>query len=465
MSERNNENIDSRNLSQIVETDPAESKNKHIRSALRKRKGRLNAQAYEEDQEAILSSPLLTSTPKTVSRSLVRLYPYLIVVDNFLSVITWSNDNIFVNVFGIFTFTVCVLYFGTITKYFGHLMIVGIIWAYLLIDKHVQETMASCPSLDDIIHVMDRVSMKSSAVLSPITILSAQDVRRLLFTVAFLSPIYIFLTMFVLPPNYLMLAGGLYVLTYHSKLIRRMRRYMWKFRIVRLLVFFVTGLDLGGPDNNRRLFASVNKKIRSFVWNEVGNTSSTKKTVLFKVALFENQRRWLGIGWTSTMLSYERASWTDEFLNSSPSPDMFTLPEKQSGMAWEWHDKDWMLDLTNDGAIQLPASATKTKFKPGADEGFIYCDNTWNNPSATDTYKKYTRIRRWVRTATVTTTYDNEPNVEKVSMNTLAPKSEDNDKGRKRKVSFSAANEVHIIPSSSNGKLIEMSDIAMDGSL
>ncbi|QID85079.1 Peroxisome size and maintenance regulator [Saccharomyces pastorianus] len=325
--------------------------------------------------------------------------------------------------------------------------------------------MASCPSLDDIIHVMDRVSMKSSAVLSPITILSAQDVRRLLFTVAFLSPIYIFLTMFVLPPNYLMLAGGLYVLTYHSKLIRRMRRYMWKFRIVRLLVFFVTGLDLGGPDNNRRLFASVNKKIRSFVWNEVGNTSSTKKTVLFKVALFENQRRWLGIGWTSTMLSYERASWTDEFLNSSPSPDMFTLPEKQSGMAWEWHDKDWMLDLTNDGAIQLPASATKTKFKPGADEGFIYCDNTWNNPSATDTYKKYTRIRRWVRTATVTTTYDNEPNVEKVSMNTLAPKSEDNDKGRKRKVSFSAANEVHIIPSSSNSKLIEMSDIAMDGSL
>ncbi|EHN02367.1 Pex31p [Saccharomyces cerevisiae x Saccharomyces kudriavzevii VIN7] len=460
MSEINNENSDS---NQIIVAGPAQSKNKHIRSALRKRKGRLSTQAYEEDQEAILSSPLLTSTPKTVSRSLVRLYPYLIVVDNFLSIITWSNDNISTNLFGIIIFMVCVIYFGFITKYFGHLMIVGIIWVYLLIDRHVQETMASCPSLDDIIHVMDRVSMKSSAVLSPITILSAQDVRRLLFTIAFLSPVYIFLTMFVLSPNYLMLMGGLYILTYHSKLIRRMRRYLWKFRIVRLLVFFITDLDLGGPDNNRRLFASVNKKIRSFVWNEVGNTSNTKKTVLFKVALFENQRRWLGIGWTSTMLSYERASWTDEFLNTSPSPEMFTLPEKQSGMAWEWHDKDWMLDLTNDGAIQVSASTAKTKVKPGADEGFTYYDNTWNNPSATDTYKKYTRRRRWIRTATVTTTYDDEPTVEKASIISHISKSEDN-KGRKRKVSFSTSNEVHIIPSSNNSKLIEMCDIAMESS-
>lgn len=59
MSERNNEIIDSRNSSQIVETDPAESKNKHIRSALRKRKGRLTAQAYEEDQEAIFIIPFI----------------------------------------------------------------------------------------------------------------------------------------------------------------------------------------------------------------------------------------------------------------------------------------------------------------------------------------------------------------------------------------------------------------------
>ncbi|EJS43720.1 pex31p [Saccharomyces arboricola H-6] len=462
MSEKGDENSDS---NQILAAELAESKNKHIRSALRKRKGRLTARAYEEDQESILSSPLLTSTPKTVSRSLVRLYPYLIVVDNFLSIITWSNDNVPANLFTIFIFTICVLYFGFITKYFGHLMIVGIIWVYLLIDKHVQETMASCPSLDDIIHVMDRVSMKSSAVLSPITILSAQDVRRLLFTIAFLSPVYIFLTMFVLSPNYLMLMGGLYVLTYHSKLIRRMRKYLWKFRIVRLLFFFITGLDLGGPDNNRRLFASVNKKIRSFVWNEVGNTSNAKKTVLFKVALFENQRRWLGIGWTSTMLSYERASWTDEFMNTSPSLEMFTLPEKQSGMTWEWNDKDWMLDLTNDGAIQLSTSATKTKVKPGADEGFIYYDNTWNNPSSTDAYKKYTRRRRWIRTATVTTTHDDEPNVEKASISTHVSKSGENGVNRNRKVSFSMANEVHIIPSSDKSQLIEMSDIAMENSL
>lgn len=165
------------------------------------------------------------------------------------------------------------------------------------------------------------------------------------------------------------------------------------------------------------------------------------------------------------MLSYERASWTDEFLNTSPSPEVFTLPEEQSGMAWEWHDKDWMLDLTNDGIIQLPASAAKTKVKPGADEGFIYYDNTWNNPSATDTYKKYTRRRRWIRTATVTTTYDDEPTVEKPTPNSHALKSEENNRVRKRKVSFSTANEVHIIPSSDSSKLIQISDVSMSPSL
>ena len=51
MSEINNENLEPTS-STVAES--TESKNKHIRSALRKRRGKLSDQTYEEDQEAIL---------------------------------------------------------------------------------------------------------------------------------------------------------------------------------------------------------------------------------------------------------------------------------------------------------------------------------------------------------------------------------------------------------------------------
>lgn len=86
------------------------------------------------------------------------------------------------------------------------------------------------------------------------------------------------------------------MLTYHSKLIRRMRRYLWKFRVVRLLVFFITGLDLGGPDNNRRLFASVNKKIRSFVWNEVGTHLTLKRLYFSRLLCLKTSAAGLASG-------------------------------------------------------------------------------------------------------------------------------------------------------------------------
>ena len=58
------------------------------------------------------------------------------------------------------------------------------------------------------------------------------------------------------------------------------------------------------------------------------------------------------------------------------------------------------MDLTNDGAITLSSSKrSKTTANPTNDEGIIYYDNTWKKPSTEDTFSKYTRRRRWIRTA------------------------------------------------------------------
>ncbi|GMF05418.1 unnamed protein product [Ambrosiozyma monospora] len=179
-----------------------------------------------------------------------------------------------------------------------------------------------------------------------------------------------------------------------------------------MLCFYITGLDFGQQhgDMNSLFKMAMNKTNQKL--KEVTNTSNSlgnnQGPVRLTYVLYENQRRWLGVGWTPNLLSYERTPWTDEFLNEAESIDNFELPQldNEPGKFCRWVDKTWRLDLTNDGALQLPSSKSKSTADPKPDEGFIYYDNTWKNPSTEDSFSKYTRRRRWIRTAEVVSNAD-----------------------------------------------------------
>lgn len=483
MSEANSKERETR--AQFVDQSPSRiggDTTKVIRSALKKRNGSISERKYTategESRETtpIVSSPLLTSTPPTISKAMVNLYPNLIVADRFLTVVTWTGDDIWPSILTVMVYTTVVLYFEKIAKYFGHLVVVAVLWGYSLLDKHVEESLNMQPTLDDIVHTMNRVITKADMLLSPITILSAQDIKKLLFTTAFLSPIYVLITLFILPPRKVLLIGGVYLLTYHSPWSTITRRLLWRFKLVRLFVFYVTGLDLGGIRKNQGIFAAMHKQVKKLSDVSKGSTADDGKPIKFTYVLYENQRRWLGIGWTSSMLSYERAAWTDEFLNEAPSPDSFHLPEESSGMTWKWVDKTWRLDMTNDGAIQLSSSRPKTTASPNSDDGFIYYDNTWKKPSAEDSFSKYTRRRRWIRTAELMKTEDfglhetsitlgtgktsdyslhSNGGMQEISHNEKRKSvshlngggnSDENGVDNQRRVSFSNIDNVHIIP-------------------
>ncbi|EDO17335.1 hypothetical protein Kpol_1062p44, partial [Vanderwaltozyma polyspora DSM 70294] len=174
-------------------------------------------------------------------------------------------------------------------------------------------------------------------------------------------------------------------------------------------IFYLTGLNVEGVSKHTSLLSTVqshvkkiskiNESMNSDSIIEDGEESSTNNKIKFNYILYENQRRWIGIGWTPSMLSYERSSWTDEFLNPSLSPEEFELPESQKNMKWKWVDRSWRLDMTNDGMIQLSSNKAKTVAFPNSDDGYIYYDNTWKKPSTVDSFSKYTRRRRWIRTA------------------------------------------------------------------
>lgn len=346
------------------------------------------------------SSPLLSSTPVAVSKVLVRAYPYFIIADKVLSVLTWTDEDVWLSALLVAIYTALVLYFEAIVTFFGHIFVMVVLVGYSFLSKYIANEMTAKPTLDDIVHLLTSLSVKSDLFLNPITslALTSYDIKRILFTTVFLSPLYVIITYFIFSPRSFLLVLGVYILSYHSVFSRVTRKMLWRFRLVRLFSFYLTGLDFGGININKDsgIFAAVKR-----VNEKVSIHNKDGKPILFTYVLYENQRRWLGIGWTSNLLSYERTAWTDEFLNESSPTDKFDLPETEggSGLTWRWVDKTWRLDLSSDGAIQLPSSKPKTTANPGPDDGFIYYDNTWKKPSTEDSFSKYTRRRRWIRTA------------------------------------------------------------------
>lgn len=352
------------------------------------------------------SSPLLSSTPPLVSKALVNSYPYLIIINKLLSITTWTNDDYWVNVVIISLYALVVLYFENLVIWLGHLILVAILISYALLNNKIIKEANLHPTLDDVVQALTSTCVKADILLLPITSLSltAYDIKRLIFTTLFLTPVYLVVTFLLIKPRTILLLTGVYLLTYHSSYSIVTRRILWKLKIVRLIFFYLTGLDLS-ETKNHSLFAAAFAKVSSS-----GTSSKSNKPVRFTYVIYENQRKWLGIGWTSNLLSNERTPWTDEFLNESSSIDSFKLPNaaddatngdsNMQGATWRWVDKTWRLDLTNDGAITLSSSKrSKTTANPTNDEGFIYYDNTWKKPSTEDTFSKYTRRRRWIRTA------------------------------------------------------------------
>jgi hypothetical protein len=103
--------------------------------------------------------------------------------------------------------------------------------------------------------------------------------------------------------------------------------------------------------------------------------SSTLKDagVKFTFIIYENQRRWVGLGWTTSLFAYERSAWTDEHNNPVPAREAFELPEVEDGsrMRWRWAEESrWRVDgVPDDGKDPVDYDGDPGKM------GWIYYDN------------------------------------------------------------------------------------------
>lgn len=400
-------------------------------------------------------SPLLVATPPQITRALAYSHPFLLPLNKLVGLLSWTSGDPWESVLLVCGFWAVVLYGNEIILWAGPIIVVvGLILGmysrrYSPLSStaqtgekhgHKQEPSESNSrqhkSLDEIVDTLHTLTSRFNILLDPFLrmtdFLSTQRtatsattrpaLTALFIRILLVTPLWILLT---LPPFYIVttrrvvLMFGTVVLTWHSRPVKVSRVILWRSMTVRRACSFITGLSFSTDPDATPLTSSkldaqrppLPPRSRSKSQQNVASNVAKKRRpdssgVRFTFILYENQRRWLGIGWTYSLLAYERAAWTDEHLNAAPPKDEFELPDVEGGHArWRWVDgSEWRIE---GGSSARPTSsamaASETK---GADRsendggGWIYYDNKWNDGRrGVDSWGRYTRRRKWYRDA------------------------------------------------------------------
>ncbi|KAJ5120421.1 peroxisomal membrane protein [Penicillium bovifimosum] len=376
-------------------------------------------------------SPLLVATPPAITRALAYSHPFLLPLNKLAGLLSWTSGDPWQSFLLVASFWMIVLYSDVVILWAGPILVVvalilgmyGRRYSPLSStastgEKHKRKlaqdsSLRHQKSLDEIVDTLRIFTTRCNILLEPLLdltdFLSTQRtptsattrpaLTALFIRILLVTPVWILLT---LPPFYLLttrrvvMAVGTILLTYHSRPARVSRSILWRSRGVRRLCAAATGLSFGGiSDQQQKAQAQVQAKGQSQGLNISTRRRGTNAGVRFTFVVYENQRRWLGIGWTYSLFPTERAPWTDEHMNPVSAKDSFELPEVQTGDAkWRWVEgSEWRIE----GADNFNG---KSDSKGSTGEGWIYYDNKWNDGRrGQDGWDRYTRRRKWYRDA------------------------------------------------------------------
>ncbi|XPS96748.1 hypothetical protein M3J09_006005 [Ascochyta lentis] len=381
-------------------------------------------------------SPLLAATPPQVTRVLAYSHPFLLPLNKLAGLLTWTTADPWESFILVASFWAVVMYGDAVTRYAGPIIVVSslILGMYARRYSPLSSTgwtgekgqkghkraesdsnIKHHKSLEEIVEDLKLFTSRCNILLDPFLrltdFLSTQRTATsattrpaltvLFIRILFVLPLWIALTfppLYILTTKRVVLAVGTVVLSWHSRPARVTRTLLWRSRTVRRICIFVTGLNFGDTPTRGARPPPLPPRKKST--QEVAASLAAKRRpestgVRFTFSIYENQRRWLGIGWTSSMLAYERASWTDEHMNPVPDKEQFALPEVEGGASrWRWvQGSEWKIES---GEPDSKTSKTTSK----EDLGWIYYDNKWRDGRrGQDGWGRYTRRRKWYRDA------------------------------------------------------------------
>ncbi|TAQ86731.1 hypothetical protein B7494_g4938 [Chlorociboria aeruginascens] len=396
-------------------------------------------------------SPLLIATPPQITRALAYSHPFLLPLNKFAGLLTWTSGDPWESFLLLTGFWGVVLYGDAVLRWTGPIVVVmGLIFGmysrrysplsstswtgekqkpkkgHKKEDSEITHTKHQ-KTLDEIVETLKVFTSRCNVLLDPLLeltdFLSTQRtatsattkpaLTTLLIRILLVTPLWIALTLRpirVITTKRIVLVVGTLILTWHSRPNRISRAILWRSAFVRRICTVITGLNLAETSTNASDAEKppLPPRKQSVYQEEASQAASIAAKrrpdapgVKFTFILYENQRRWVGLGWTTSLFAYERAAWTDEHLNAAPTKEDFELPDVEGGGArWRWvQGSRWLVE----GAREFDEGGIKAKADEGkADggQGWIYYDNKWQNGRrGQDGWGRYTRRRKWYRDA------------------------------------------------------------------
>ncbi|KOS19848.1 Peroxisomal membrane protein PEX30 [Escovopsis weberi] len=450
-------------------------------------------------------SPLLLATPPQITRALAYSHPFLLPLNTFVGLLTWSTGDPWQSFLLLSAFWAVVLYGDVVLRWAGPIVLgVGFIAGMYsrrysslsssafsqpncatkdatgkkpsrpasdedATEKHAAHNRAKSESaranakhqktLDEIVETLREFTGRCNMLMDPLLemtdflstqrtptsattkpALTAMFVRLLIVT-----PFWIALTMSpwrIITTRRVVFVTGTIMLTWHSRVMRVTRAILWRSAAVRRLAAVITGLSFENP-HTKHTAAAREQAVKphdeerpakaqatagpaglhlSHRRNGSLRGSQAAASVKFTFIIYENQRRWVGLGWTSSLFAYERPAWTDEHHNGVSHKDEFELPGVEDGsrMRWQWAEGSrWRVDgVSDDEDIDQDG--------PEGRNGWIYYDNKWQNGKrGQDGWGRWTRRRKWYRDAELVEADDVPPATELDATDTVpAPHTE-----------------------------------------
>jgi len=397
-------------------------------------------------------SPLLIATPPQITRALAYSHPFLLPLNKLAGLLTWTSGDPWESFLLVASFWGTALYGDIVLRWAGPVVVViGLIlgmysrrysplsssgWTGEKQKKgHKREESEGTSTkhqktLDEIVETLKVFTSRCNVLLEPLfqltdflstqrtatTATTRPALTTLFIRILLVTPLWIVLTfppIQVITTKRVALVAGTLFLTWHSRPGRVSRTILWRSALVRQICAAVTGLQFtqsnstntttskdGRPPLPPRAAQSAYKEKASVAASTASGKRPDAPGVRFTFILYENQRRWVGLGWTTSLFAYERAAWTDEHLNPAPAKEDFELPDVEGAHArWRWVEgSQWHVE----GAGDFDEGSPKAKAASSNDggHGWIYYDNKWQNGRrGVDGWGRYTRRRKWYRDA------------------------------------------------------------------
>ncbi|KAG0684427.1 hypothetical protein C6P40_002389 [Pichia californica] len=223
------------------------------------------------------------------------------------------------------------------------------------------------PTFDEIIDTLDNFTARFSFMINFDS--KQKDFKPLLINLSLLTPFYVYLMKHYISYKLWIICVSVYFLIHYSTWCIALRRLLFRLKIVKQILSFLTN----------EIYSMTDNEIEVALLNLNTKNSIDQNTKIVEFQLMENERRWVGLGWCKKMLFLERLPFcTIDFKNSYNDLNEFQFPKLKnySSSKWIWLDKNWIVD---------------------SNTNWTYYDNHWKHGQNFDSITKYTRSRNLKR--------------------------------------------------------------------